>query len=155
MDSPHWYVRPWPNLGLAVCGLLPIVIFQALGIEPAALVGAGVLVGLLDGVLEYLGRRAVGRELHRARNFGEVLFTYAKSPWTRVRNLTCLAALLVTGAILVPRTHGSAVFATVYLFCGYTSSSFALRALVAWLWRTKYRRPLVTANNALERTRDE
>ena len=146
-------MRDWPNLGLAVCGVLPIVALWALGIRPITPVAAGLLIGLLDGALEYLGRRAIGRDLHRTRSFPDVLVAYQKSPWTRARNLICATAVILTGAILVPRTEGSAVFAAVYLFCGYTSSSFALRALVAWWWRTKHERSLVTANNALEQTR--
>jgi hypothetical protein len=154
MDKPHRYVRPGPNLALAVSGLLPIVILKALGIASSSAVVAGVLIGLFDGALEYLGRRAIGQELQRARSYGDVFFIYAKSPWTRFRMLICVTALLVIGAIVVPRTNGPAVFTIAYLFCGYTSTSFALRAIVAWSWQTKCQRSLVTANNALEQTRD-
>ena len=142
MAQVHWYARALPNLGFAFCGALLAFIFWSLGARSFEPYIAGACVGLLDGVLGLLGRRATLPHLRTAATPGAAIMAYMHSPWTRARNLIGIGCLVVLGIILARRLEQRADFTAFSLFGSFATISFLLRALILAPWGNRAGCPL-------------
>jgi hypothetical protein len=147
----HWSVSAWPNLALGALGTGVTLVFWKTGsLAPEPFV-AGACVGVLEGVLDLLGRRQNLPHLRKAQTFGAAIFAYRHSRWTRAKDLVALACLIVIGMVLADRIHQSGHYSAVSMFLSFAAVSFLLRALVLAPWGESARLP---SNTSLERTRD-
>jgi hypothetical protein len=108
-------------------------------------------VGLLDGILGFLGRSRTLPHLRTAKTFGSAVVAYLHSPWTRARNMIAIACLVVLFAFLAPRSEQPASYSAMALFGSFGALSFLLRAIVLAPWGESGGLP---SNKSLERTRE-
>ena len=151
MSQVHWYARPLPNLATAACGALLVVAFWSLGARSLEPFVAGASVGLLDGILGFLGRRQSLPYLRNAANFGAATFAYLQSPWTRARNMITVACLVILGVVIARQLEQPAHYSAMTLFASFATVSFLFRALILAPWGGPSQLP---SNTALERTRE-
>lgn len=153
MSRPHWYVRPWPNLGLGVSSAFSIGVMWAVDLrEPTGLLG-GSIVGILDALLGLLAYRATAVHLRAASTFVDVIRAYGRSRWTQARNGIGFVGMVVAGIVVLPNVADRAI-AAIGIFAAYAAVSFFFRA-VQGIWIVKEPRSHgMPANSALERTRE-
>jgi hypothetical protein len=130
MPKPHWSVRAWPNLGLSVCAWALPVLFWLSEYKALEAMEIGGAVGVLDGLLTFLGRRQILPRVHTAITSRDALFVHMQSPWTRGRNTIAMLLMVVLGFVFLPRLPEPTLFSVVKLIAGYCVVSFFLRALV-------------------------
>jgi len=148
VTQPHWIVRVWPNVGLSFCALAVVALLWVGGfraLEPAAIGGT---VGIVDGLLTYLGRRDILPRVRTAMTPGAAMLVHMHSPWTRGRNTIAILVLVVMGAIFLPRLSEPLYVSAVKLLTGYGAVSYLLRALVL---SQQGRYPYPPSNNSLQR----
>jgi hypothetical protein len=151
LSQVHWSVSAWPNVAFGASGTVVSFMFWKAGsLAPDPFI-AGVLVGVLEGALDLLGRRRNLPHLRRAETFGAAIFAYRHSPWTRAKDLIALACLVVIGLLVAGRVEQPGYYTAVSMFLSFAAVSFLLRALVLAPWGESDRLP---SNTSLERTRE-
>ncbi len=112
-----------PNFAIGASGgVLSLVLWRVGALAPEPLV-AGACVGLLEGMLDLLGRRQNLPHLRKAETFGAGIVAYQHSRWTRAKDLITFACLVVIAMFLVRRTEQSAHFSVVSMFISFASVS--------------------------------
>ena len=151
MSQVHWSVRSLPNLARAApYAVLCLAFWDLGGRAPDALI-AGACVGLLDGILGFLGRGRTLPHLRKAETFAAAVDAYRQSRWTRARDVIAIVCLVVLGVVITRRLEQPAYYSALTLIMAYLALSDLLRALVLAPWGEPR---VLPSNNSLERTRE-
>ena len=138
-------------MALGALGAVVTVVFWKTGsLAPEPFI-AGACVGVLEGVLDLLGRRQNLPHIRKAESFGAAIFAYQHSPWTRAKGLIAIACLIGIGIFVAGRLDQPGYYSAVSMILSFASVSFLLRALVLSPWGEPGRLP---SNISLERTRE-
>jgi hypothetical protein len=130
LAKSHWYVRAWPNVCLSICAASIVAVHWWFGFRSTVPVIAGGAVGVLDGVLTFLGRQQFLPYASRAATFNAALLAHMHSPWTRGRNTVAVLALTVLGFVLLPGLAQPLMMSVYVLFASYAAVSYLLRAAI-------------------------
>jgi hypothetical protein len=140
-----------PNFAFGACGVLVSLMFWKVGAQAPEPFIAGACVGLLEGMLDLLGRRQNLPHLRKAETFGAAIFAFQHSPWTRAKDLVAFACLVVVGVFLARRAEQPALYSAVSMFLSFAAIYLLLRALILAPWCESSGVP---SNTSLERTRE-
>ena len=151
MSQVHWYARPLPNLVLAASVGVLVLPFWIVGAHSPEPLIAGASVGLISGILTFLGRSKNLPHVRMANSLGAVILAEMHSPWTRGREMITVACLIVVGVVVARRVEQPGLYSAMMLIASCEAMSSLLRAMTLGSWGEPSQLP---SNTSLERTRD-